>query len=280
MRTFFIIIITIILLFLINWDLDYREKVERSIDNGYSVTLSLLPDFHSKSDYKKYFQLIDEMSKINGAKISVKIRQLGENRDSQLRNFLEIVQYANLNNVFVWISTTVEDDEKDEMIFYERAIASGVRNIGITLATNKPRVSAKVDNILRKGGHIRLVKGYYKTSMTNQWEQVGNVFKINAEKLLESDRYHVIATHDFDILTDLYRRYKGTRGWKTIEFGFFYSSLNYVQYMIKKTQIEFPTKSVYIPYGPFFNYFLDNISLIDLKHIIERKISSLYYILK
>ncbi|MGI9554483.1 MAG: hypothetical protein ACR2M6_00810 [Vampirovibrionia bacterium] len=278
MTTVFIIIL-IILVVLINCDLDYREKVQKSAEDGYGVTLSLLPDFKSKNDYKKYFQLIDEMSKINGAKISVKIRQLGENRDSQLRNFLDIVQYANQNNVFVWISTTVEDDEDDEMIFYEHARGSGFRNIGITLATNKPDINDSVDNVLRKGGHIRLVKGYYKTSMTNQWNQVGEVFKINAEKLLESHRYHVIATHDFDILTDLYRRYKGSRGWKTIEFGFFYSSLNYVQYMIKKRAIDFPTKSVYIPYGPFFNYFFDNISMIDLKHIIERKISSLYYII-
>ena len=278
MTTVFIIIL-IILVVLINCDLDYREKVERSAEDGYGVTLSLLPDFQSKNDYKKYLQLIDEMSKINGAKISVKIRQLGENRGSQLRHFLDIVQYANQNNVFVWISTTVEDDEDDEMIFYEHARGSGFRNIGITLATNKPDVNDSVDNVLRKGGHIRLVKGYYKTSMTNQWNQVGEVFKINAEKLLESHRYHVIATHDFDILTDLYRRYNGSRGWKIIEFGFFYSSLNYVQYMIKKRAVDFPTKSVYIPYGPFFNYFFDNISMIDLKHIIERKISSLYYII-
>jgi hypothetical protein len=261
-------------------DLDYREKVEKSTKDGYSVTLSLLPDFQSRTDYKKYFVLIDELSKIDGAKISVKIRQLGENREAQLRNFLKIVQYANMNGVFVWISTTIEEDAEDEMMFYERALDSGIRNIGITLATNKPSVSDKVDSVLTKGGHIRLVKGYYKTSMTNQWKEVGEIFTINAEKLIKSERYHVIATHDFDILSHLYEKFNNTRGWNTVEFGFFYSSLNYVEYMIKKTGVYFPKKSVYIPYGPFFNYFLDNILLIDLKHIIERKISSLYYILK
>lgn len=257
--------------------ISYERQVSIARDKGYNVTVSLLPDYGSKDDYLNYFKLIDELHTIPGSKISVKIRQLGVSPENQLENFIKIIRYAQERNVFVWISCTKIEDAKDEMMFYEEGLNKGFRNLGLTLATNNPDVNENVDHILDKGGHIRLVKGYYYTPLTNNWDEVSRLFTFNADKLLSSGGYHVIATHDFDILNKLYEKYGETSSWHKVEFGFFYSALNFVTYMIKKTGIELPNKSLYIPYGPVFNYMIDNIPYLDWKHILIRKIKSLMY---
>tara|TARA_B110000858_G_scaffold198451_1_gene265193 strand:- start:3 stop:833 length:831 start_codon:yes stop_codon:yes gene_type:complete len=273
-----IIALLIIIYLLTLHEIQYSNKIKQSINKGYDVTISRLPDYGSKDDYLYYFKLLNDLSCIDSAKISLKVKQLGQNKKEQLKNFIDILTYARDKNIFVWISSTLLEFAPDEMFFYDYAISKGFTNIGITLSTNNPNINRNVDYVLKKGGHIRLVKGYYYTYLTKNWKKVSELFRINAKKLLNSNNYHVIATHDFEILTDLYEQYNLTSNWSNIEFGFFYSSLNFITYMIKKTRIIFPKKSLYIPYGPFLNYTIDNVPYLDWQHIIMRKIKSLFYL--
>lgn len=280
-----LLIVFLILFYL--WETDYNNRMEKATSLEYSVTLSYLPNFNSKEDYKNYFYLIDVISPQNrlknlpqSYKISLKIRQLGMTPLQQITNFMKILEYAREKNVFIWISTTIPEDIEDEYKFYQTAINNGFTNIGLTVATNHQNSSKTIDSILQNRGHIRLVKGYYHNDEMQNWNQVTEIYKKNAEKLLQSDNYHVIATHDFDILDLLYKKYGNSHVWEKIEFGFFYSSLNFIQNQNEIYKIQFPNKSLYIPYGRIYYYLLDNIMLLDWKNIIKRKVNSIFYVFK
>ena len=280
-----LLIVFLILFYL--WETDYNNRMEKATSLEYSVTLSYLPNFNSKEDYKNYFYLIDVISPQNrlknlpqSYKISLKIRQLGMTPLQQITNFMKILEYAREKNVFIWISTTIPEDIEDEYKFYQTAINNGFTNIGLTVATNHQNSSKTIDSILQNRGHIRLVKGYYHNDEMQNWNQVTEIYNKNAEKLLQSDNYHVIATHDFDILDLLYKKYGNSHVWEKIEFGFFYSSLNFIQNQNEIYKIQFPNKSLYIPYGRIYYYLLDNIMLLDWKNIIKRKVNSIFYVFK
>lgn len=280
----YIIFIIICALFYL-WETDYNNRMEKAEKQRYSVTLSYLPNFNSKEDYKNYFGLVDVLAPKNVGKslsetfkISMKIRQLGVLPLQQLNNFLDILDYANLNNVFIWISATIPEDAKHELLFYNEAIKKGYKNIGITIATNHINANEIVDNIITQNGHVRLVKGYYYSDEVTDWNKVTEIFKENAVKLLKSNNFHVIATHDFEILSELYENFGSSPGWKKTEFGFFYSSLNYIKSQNETYKISFPNKSLYIPYGRIYYYLLDNIMLLDWTNIIKRKFNSIGYL--
>ena len=280
-----LLIVFLILFYL--WETDYNNRMEKATSLEYSVTLSYLPNFNSKEDYKNYFYLIDVISPQNrlknlpqSYKISLKIRQLGMTPLQQITNFMKILEYAREKNVFIWISTTIPEDIEDEYKFYQTAIKNGFTNIGLTVATNHQNSCKTIDSILQNRGHIRLVKGYYHNDEMQNWKKVTEMYKKNAEKLLQSDNYHVIATHDFYILDLLYKKYGNSHVWDKIEFGFFYSSLNFIQSQNEIYKIQFPNKSLYIPYGRIYYYLLDNIMLLDWKNIIKRKVNSIFYMFK
>ena len=48
----------------------------------------------------------------------------------------------------------------------------GYKNVGITIACYHRVASIYVDLVLAKGGHIRLVKGYYNDGQIRDWNKV------------------------------------------------------------------------------------------------------------
>ena len=177
-----LLIVFLILFYL--WETDYNNRMEKATSLEYSVTLSYLPNFNSKEDYKNYFYLIDVISPQNrlknlpqSYKISLKIRQLGMTPLQQITNFMKILEYAREKNVFIWISTTIPEDIEDEYKFYQTAINNGFTNIGLTVATNHQNSSKTIDSILQNRGHIRLVKGYYHNDEMQNWNQVTEIYK-------------------------------------------------------------------------------------------------------
>lgn len=286
-KAFLLITMIILILYLIiksDLKIDFKNKMKQGIKNKFAITLGYLPDFYSKTDYYEFYKMIDLLSPLNNGelllpqtnKISLKTKQLGETREKQIENFISIIKYANKKNVFVWISATTSDNLDDEYLFYTIARNKGYQNVGLTLATYHSDVSKRVDNILKQNGHVRLVKGYYYGDLSNNWQEVGKLFEENAEKLAKTGNYHCIATQDFDILSSLVDK---NLNLNNIEFGFFESAKNYVNYQLRERHLtnKLFYKSLYIPFGQLFPYLEDNILLLDIPKIIPRKINQIKY---
>jgi hypothetical protein len=265
--------------------LTFDKKMMTSLNTGYNVTLSYLPNFGAKEDYLHYYTMINTLSPLNNQgnmleqnKISIKLQQLGETYEIQEQRFFNILQYANQQNVFVWISAVTIDDTEREIALYYKGREYGYIGIGITIATYHSQASHRIDKLLKARAHIRLVKGYYYGDLSNDWKGVGDSFELNAQKLIQSGYYHCIATHDFPLLSSLHKT-NPSLSQSPIEFGFFYSSKSYIEYQLTNYGLSLPHKSLYIPYGCLFPYIEDNIMLVDIRRIISRAIMNILYLI-
>ena len=140
----------------------------------------------------------------------------------------------------------------------------------MTIASSNKRCDELVDNILSLNGHIRLVKGLY-TRNEKEWDIISHRFLENSKKLINSNLYHTIATHDFEIINSL------DLTSPNIEYSFYFSSLKYIKHQIKKYKINFTNKSLYISSGDF-EFFLKKSNYFDFTRSIKREINSLVYL--
>ena len=269
MAVFLIFILFLLLLFVhLNYLNLYsilnQNKINNAYSNNFSLSLSLLPYFNSDNeDYKEYYKMIDFIAKnepnkniFKRSKISIKITHLAKEPQDQWILLHNIVNYAKDRNVFVWISAVLSSDRDREYAYYKKLKHLNYQNVGLTLSTYHKNVSEKVDDILRMNGHIRLVKGYYFGDIPD-WKVVTKLYYENAIKLIRSNNYHTLATHDFQLLNKLRLTYPHQNN---IELAFFYSSLNYV---LKHEKAFKNHKSLYIPYGNIPLYLYHNIFQID-----------------
>jgi hypothetical protein len=237
-----------------------------------------MPYFNkNNNDYMEIFNMINFINKRDSdktiferSKISIKIRQLSKTHKEQQKILEEIVNYAYNKNVFIWISAVLPSDLHDEYHSYLNLIKKGYTNIGLTLATYHSSVSKKIDKILLQNGHIRLVKGYYYGDIKD-WNIVTNLYYLNAKKLIQSNNYHTLATHDFNILNKLKK--EDSIYFDKMELAFFYS---YLDYAINNTKEFNNNKSLYLSYGNKLLYLFDNIHIIDLSGIIKRSIKNIF----
>ena len=204
------------------------------------------------------------------SKVSIKIRQLAKTHKEQQKILEEIVNYAYNKNVFIWISAVLPSDLDNEYHTYLNLIKKGYTNIGLTLATYHSSVSKKIDKILLQKGHIRLVKGYYYGDIKD-WNTVTNLYYLNAKKLVLSNNYHTLATHDFNILNKLKKEY--TIHFNKMELAFFYSYLDFAKINTKGFTNN---KFLYISYGNKLLYLLDNIHIVDISRIMKRTIKNIF----
>lgn len=235
--------------------------------------------FNSRNNnLKDFYTIIDTIKEKDASepdifkrsKVSVKIRQIGKNTKQQLANFMKLLQHAKENNVFVWISAVHKQDLDFEFESYKKARDTGFTNVGLTVCTYHSSCHKKVDAILAMNGHVRLVKGFYSGDVTD-WNQVTQNYLENARKLCASHNYHFLASHDFKVFKELNKEFGELAH---IEVGFFSHARHYALKQMKKYEIEFPHKSLYVYYGDSINYFLHNALHIDSKRIFKRRILS------
>ena len=255
-------------------------KTNDAYKNNYKISLSLIPVFNSNYDnYLEFYKMIDYIHKnepnenmYKKSKISIKIRQFGITPAVRLYNIKKLLNYAKEKNIFIWIATVLQrdlDDEYNTFLYFKN---SGYKNLGITLSTQNKNVSEKVDKLLKMNCNIRLVKGYYNGDIKH-WDVVSNIFLVNAIKLVKSNIYHCIATHDFKIINQL-AVYKNNLN---IEYAFFYQSKKYVFYNLLLHNLSLNHKSFYIHYGDPIYYLRDNFFDVDKYHIFTRFLNSLSY---
>ena len=83
-----------------------------------------------------------------------------------------------------------------------------------------------MDLVLAKGGHIRLVKGYYNDGQIRDWNKVTQNYLENAKKIVKSSDYHQIATHDFKNVLKPLNDIKKLETLVNKEFDFFINATN------------------------------------------------------
>ena len=260
-----LIIFTIIILYnqlYINYN-TIIKKYNIIRDNNFYSCLSYLSTV-SDTDidmYYKYIDLINSNEKSTNmfykSKISIKINFFSDDKNITLKYFTKLCKYAKKYNIFIWISALYESTLDIEYDIYNQ-LSPNYDNIGITLSCSHDSVNEKVTNILnnKSNAHIRLVKGIYKGTVTND-NKIKQIFINNAKKLCKSNNYHCICTHDFYILNKL-NLYNN----KNLELSFYFKNIKYVKTNLLKYNINIKNISMYIVCGnKLLSIFDNNIKL-------------------
>jgi len=280
------IILIIIILFIIillasyqcyNTDISYN-LITQDIKNhpNFNYTIGPLPYYNKKyykAEIKRFYNFVDILNKIKKSnynhnnrylqnKISIKLDFFKENNVLNFNDLKDYVDYANKHTIMVGISSMKRHDRIEELNTYLRLLKHGYKNVFITLATYHSDIDERVNIVLKEGGVVRLVKGWYTDGDVKNWNEVTFNYLRNAKKLVESGTFHILATHDFDILLELYKQY--TYKMDNIEIIFFKFSLNFVQKKLNKFPYKIKNKSLYKPYGKIclsFFYSLKNMAI-------------------
>ena len=264
---------------------DNEKVISKIMNNDFLISLSILPIFsESNNSYKEYYSIIDYLDKVSKPgsiykrnKMSIKIQQLSLDKKTQWKRLLDIVDYAQRKNIFIWLSAIVKETLDTEYTFYLKLLSKGYKNIGITLAAYNTSVSDKIDFLLTRRGHVRLVKGIYEGNIYDS-HKIDEMYVTNAKKLINSGYYHTLASHDFKILNGLYQYHPKFNDY--IEIAYFYNSYDYVNYQLHTSPIKSRFMSFYVFHGVYYPFIRDNIGLYstqNLLYIIEAKIKGLWY---
>jgi len=281
-KIYYILLVVVILLFINQPTFEKITLKANEIQNdGNLVCLSRQQTFVNQDETYKYnLKMIDYLDKSSKStnifkkgKLSVKITENATNDKENWNRFKNIIDYADKKNIFVWISVTTKKYFNQEVQYYNDIINLGYNNIGLTLPTYYNISNDILDNIIKNNGHIRLVKGYYYGDIKNWNKVTDNYYKL-ACKLIESNNYHQLATHDFNILKKLKKKYPNYLN--NTEIGFFNFAKKHVEYNLKFFD-NIPMKSYYLSFGNYFYYVKYNINKLDLKNIIKRRLNSIKY---
>jgi len=204
---------------------------------------------------EEYLKLLDRIQaeKIDGT-ISVKPSQLGLAANPSLynSNLLQIIERADAYDEFVWIDMENSPYTEETLKTY-REILPSHRQLGVCLQANMKRTESDLNDLIPRGGIIRLVKGAYAESAELAYKKRGEV-ESNYVRLMtmlfEGGGRFAIGTHDgklIDIAKELAKERK-----RDFEFQL----LKGIRDDIKPKLIEEGYRvSEYIPYGPeWYNY--------------------------
>lgn len=263
------------------------KKIERKVDllskKGYKSNITYLYFDGSKEDIKRNIEvfkdIVDFLDKkyykekdiFKRGKVSIKMSQLGFNKKEIMDNLIEFLNYAKYKNILIWISAFHHTHTWDECMTYISLFERGYTNIGITIACYHKKVDKYVNLVLNKGGHIRLVKGYYNDGEIKDWDIVTQNYYRNALKIIKSPQYHQLATHDFEkVLAPLNKIIKLENLYNK-EFGFFINSIKHVEREMKKYNINLPNKCILITFGKKFKHLKTNFNYINFKRLLRIK---------
>ena len=263
------------------------KKIERKVDlfleKGYDANITYLYFDGSKKDIKRNIEvfkdIVDFLDKkyykendiFKRGKVSLKMIQFGLNSKEIIDNLVEFLNYAKSKNIFVWISAFHHTHTWDECMTYISLFERGYTNLGITIACYHKKVDKYVNLVLNRGGHIRLVKGYYNDGQIKDWNIVTQNYYRNALKIIKSPQYQQLATHDFDKVLAPLNKIKKLENLYNKEFGFFINSTKHVESEMKKYNINLPNKCIFITFGKKFKHIKTNFNYINFRRLLRIK---------
>jgi proline dehydrogenase len=199
---------------------------------------------------KEYEYLIDlsQSNRIEGC-ISVKLTQLGLklNKEYCRQNLAEMVGRASRFGRFVWIDMESSRFTDGTIHIYD-AVFSTKKNVGLCIQSYLRRSEHDVEELLRIGGKIRLVKGAYREPETIAYKSRKEIDK-NYMKLMErlfknSTSLFSVATHDERLIYEAIRM--NMKFSRNFEFAFLKGIRDDLKLQLVKKGYRV---TEYIPYG-------------------------------
>ncbi|MFQ5497873.1 MAG: proline dehydrogenase family protein [Nitrosopumilus sp.] len=233
---------------------DALESAKIAYQSGRHAIINKLGEYHTSKkqiqntiqDYQKIANSFRRW-KIRGA-ISVKPTQIGLSISQKEchRNLEEIIQKTRNAHVFVWLDME-SSDHTDETIESYTSFFSKYERIGIALQANLKRTEDDLNDLIRIGAKIRLVKGAYREKATISFRTREDVDKnyIKLMKILfKNGNEFAIASHDMKIIQkaqELSKKYP-----RKFEFEFLKGIREEIKSELVKNGF---VVSDYIPYG-------------------------------
>jgi proline dehydrogenase len=241
------------------------ESVNRQ---GMTVTLdslgeSVTSEVEAHRAAEIYHQLLDttQVRKLN-ANISVKLTQMGLEQSPTLAESIaaDLAQHAKTTGNFVRIDMEDSNLTQVTLDIVRRLNARPETRgaLGVVIQAYLYRSQADVEQLLADGIRIRLCKGAYKEPSEVAFprkSQVDENFVLLSKKLLDSDVYHGLATHDEAMIAaaKAYAREHGISP-ERFEFQMLYGVRRDLQRQLVK---EGYRVRVYVPFGrEWYPYFM------------------------
>lgn len=233
---------------------DALTSAKEAYDNGRHAIVNKLGEYNKTKDsiddtILEYEKIITSFRKWNvrGA-ISVKPTQAGMsiNNNTCLASFEKLIESVSKSHVFVWIDMESSEYTDDTIqLYYD--LFSRYERLGIAVQANLKRSVDDVEDLIRHGAKIRIVKGAYRENSRIAYktkEEVDQNFLKIMKLLFKEANEFGIATHDSKLIDDailLSKKYQ-----KKFEFQL----LKGVRDEIKPDLVKRGfTVSDYIPYG-------------------------------
>jgi len=189
---------------------DALITAKKAYQSGRNVIINKLGEDHTSKKQiaitiKEYQKILNSYKKwkIRGA-ISVKPTQIGLSISQKecYRNFEKIIQDASRAHVFVWLDME-SAEHTDETIEIYHTFFSRYERLGIALQANLKRTENDLNDLLRMGAKIRLVKGAYRENariaFKSRKEVDCNYLKLMRILFQKSNEF-AIASHDEKII--------------------------------------------------------------------------------
>jgi proline dehydrogenase len=244
---------------------DALEVVKRLNADGFDVTLDYLGESvreasRTEEACRAYLSILDRLrAERLRSHISVKLTHLGLDVDQALagRHLRAICDRAARYQNFVRID--MESSAHTEATLRLFREANAPRDVlGVVIQAYLRRSEKDVEELLRFGARIRLVKGAYKEPPELAFPRKRDVdrnFVRLTETLLSSGIYHAIATHDRHLISST-KAFARARGLTADQFEF--QLLYGIQRPLQREQREQGYRvRVYVPYGKqWYPYFM------------------------
>ncbi|HET6946984.1 MAG TPA: proline dehydrogenase family protein [bacterium] len=234
--------------------------------NGIEATLDMLGEATASEDdarraARAYLEMLNAVFHRGlHAHVSLKLSQMGLDLSPDLAaELLEgIAQTA--AGVGTFVRLDMEDSSRlpSTLGVFDRVWDRGIRNVGIALQAYLYRTPDDVERYVSRGVRIRLCKGAYAEPPTLAYPKKADVDAAYArlsERLLSSDIYHALATHD-EHLIEHAKAFAARRGiaHDRFEFQFLYGIRRDLQQALVA---EGYRVRVYVPFGThWYPYFM------------------------
>lgn len=201
-----------------------------------------------KATVENYFELIDEIAeKKLVSDIAIKPTQIGlsVSYEKAKENYLKILRYAKVNDVFVWLDMEASNYVEPTIRLYFEGLL--VSREGIAIQSYLKRSNKDVEEIVKRNGIVRLVKGAYKEppeiAYTSWKEKTENYRKI-MHYLFENAAEFTIATHDLKLVKEAIELNKQHN--KNVTVAMLLGIKNKFIFNLNESGIK---KALYVPYG-------------------------------
>jgi proline dehydrogenase len=214
----------------------------------------------AEADVREYLRVLDRIEATGvDSNVSVKLTQLGLDIDEDycLQNTLRIAEAARRHHNFVRID--MEDSTKtDATLRIFKQLFREYGNVGIVLQAYLYRTENDLDEVLAMGARVRLCKGAYQEPETVAFPEKADVdanYVKLMQKLLRSQIYHGIATHDMRMIKATKEFVANERiGKDRFEFQMLYGVRRDLMLNLAKDGYRV---RAYVPYGQFwYPYFM------------------------